>query len=190
MLQLILFRRRGVCEFILLVVFFDEVFEDGAGFPQCDAGVGVFDGRGAAVGAQLLVLGLLEVGEVPELVLVGDVELLEEEDDLPAEGEKVSIGSRNWRGRGTYGLGPPAWPWRRMGLRDMLCGVIDVKKYGIKSQWLSWSCTELPYIPYLDLLVIVWPLAPLTVVRRFHDVDAGGSVSAFSVLSLHVWYAA
>jgi hypothetical protein len=77
-----------------------------------------------------------------------------------------------------------------MGLRDMLCGVTDVKKYGIESQWLDWSCTELPYIPYLDLLVIVWPLAPLTVVRRFHDVDAGGSVSAFSVLSLHVWYAA
>ena len=46
---------------MFLVVSFDQVFDDGAGFPECKACVGILDGGGAAVGVELFVGGLFEV---------------------------------------------------------------------------------------------------------------------------------
>lgn len=83
LLQEVLLGSGSVCELVLLVVLVDQVLDNGTRLPECNASVRVFNGRCSSVDTELLVLGLLEVGEVPELVLVGETELLHEQDNLP-----------------------------------------------------------------------------------------------------------
>ena len=83
LLQQVLLRGGSVCELVLLVILLDQVLDNGTRLPEGDASVGVLDGRCSSVDTELLVLGLLEVGKVPELVLVGETELLHEQDNLP-----------------------------------------------------------------------------------------------------------
>lgn len=102
---LVLLLAAGVAELVLLVVDIEQVLDDGAGLPQLEAGVGVLDGRDTAVGVDGLEglwsrgqwapsgerrrgggwtrLTLLEVTEVHDLGLVGHVQLLEDDGDLP-----------------------------------------------------------------------------------------------------------
>jgi hypothetical protein len=86
LLQQVLLRGGSVCELVLLVVLLDQVLDNGTRLPKGKASVGILNGRCSSVDTELLVLGLLEVGEVPELVLVGKVELLHEQDNLPGVG--------------------------------------------------------------------------------------------------------
>lgn len=68
------------------IVGLGEVLDDGAGLEERDAGVGVLDRGHAAVDADLLVGVFLQLAHVHELLLVGDVELLEDDGDLPGVG--------------------------------------------------------------------------------------------------------
>jgi hypothetical protein len=83
LLDVVLFRKRVVAESAFLVVGIGEVLDDCGGFPERDAGVGVFDGGDAAVGVDLLERWLLQVGHVHVLGLVGDAELFEDYGYLP-----------------------------------------------------------------------------------------------------------
>lgn len=86
LLQQVLLGAGSVCELVLLVVLLDEVLDNGTRLPQGDAGVGILNGGCSSVDTELLVLGLLEVREVPELVLVRKAKLLHGQDDLPGVG--------------------------------------------------------------------------------------------------------
>jgi hypothetical protein len=86
LLQQVLLGSGSVCELVLLVVLIDQVLNNGTRLPEGDASVRVLNGRCSSVDTELLVLGLLEVGEVPELVLVGKAKLLHEQDNLPGVG--------------------------------------------------------------------------------------------------------
>jgi hypothetical protein len=86
LLQQVFLRSGSVCELVLLVVLLDQVLDNGTRLPESNASVGVLNGRCSSIDTELLVLGLLEVGEVPELVLVGKVKLLHEQDNLPGVG--------------------------------------------------------------------------------------------------------
>lgn len=55
----------------------------GTDFGEGDAGVGVLDGGGAAIGVEGQVGLLLDLGEGAEFGLVGEAELFEEESDFP-----------------------------------------------------------------------------------------------------------
>jgi hypothetical protein len=83
LLQQVFLRSGSVCELVLLVVLLDQVLDNGTRLPESNASVGVLNGRCSSIDTELLVLGLLEVRELPELVLVGKVELLHEQDNLP-----------------------------------------------------------------------------------------------------------
>ena len=76
----------GEAEGVLLVVSLDKVFDDGAGFPQAQAGVGVFNGGNTAVGVELFERLLLHLGELKEFSLIGEVEFLEDDGHLPRVG--------------------------------------------------------------------------------------------------------
>lgn len=76
LLEVVLFRKAGDAELVILVVRVDEVLQDGARLPQGDARVGVFDGGCAAVGVDVGVGRLLDG-------VVGDVAL--------GEGEKEKM---------------------------------------------------------------------------------------------------
>ena len=86
LLQEVLLGSGSVCKLVLLVVLLDQVLDNGTRLPEGDASVRVFDGRCSSIDTELLVLRLLEVGEVPELVLVGETKLLHEQDNLPRVG--------------------------------------------------------------------------------------------------------
>ena len=86
LLQEVLLGSGSVCELVLLVVLLDQVLDNGTGLPEGDASVGVLNGGCSSIDTELLVLRLLEVGEVPELVLVGETKLLHEQDNLPRVG--------------------------------------------------------------------------------------------------------
>lgn len=76
LLEVVLFRKAGDAELVILVVRVDEVLQDGARLPQGDARVRVFDGGRAAVGVDVGVGRLLDG-------VVGDVAL--------GEGEKEKM---------------------------------------------------------------------------------------------------
>lgn len=76
----------GVAELVVLVVLLNEVLDDGARLPEGDASVGVLNGGEAAVGVDGEVGLLLHLGEVEELGLRGDPELLHDEGNLPGVG--------------------------------------------------------------------------------------------------------
>lgn len=61
LLDVVLFREAGNVELVLLVVRVDQILEDGAGFPESDARIGIFNGRSAAVGIDVDEWGLLDV---------------------------------------------------------------------------------------------------------------------------------
>lgn len=86
LLQQVLLGSGSVCELVLLVVLVNQVLDNGTRLPEGNAGVGVLNGRSSSVDTELLVLGLLEVGKVPELVLVRKAKLLHEQDNLPGVG--------------------------------------------------------------------------------------------------------
>jgi hypothetical protein len=99
LLQQVLLRSGSVCELVLLVVLLDQVLNNGTRLPEGDASVGVLNGRCSSVNTELLVLRLLEVGELPELVLVGKVELLHEQDNLPWVGTtSVAVNGNRLKG--------------------------------------------------------------------------------------------
>lgn len=72
-----------VAQAVRLVVRLQQVLDNGAGLPQRKAGVGVLNGRDAAVGVHGLEGLLVEDGEVHDLRGVGDRELVEDDGDLP-----------------------------------------------------------------------------------------------------------
>jgi hypothetical protein len=74
----VLFRAWGEADVVLLVVGFDQVFDDGARLPQRDARIRVLNCRHTAVGVDRLVRFLLHVRELDDLVRIRDVELLED----------------------------------------------------------------------------------------------------------------
>lgn len=81
LLQVPLVRRGGGIQLVLLVVRLDKVLEDGAGLPDSEViGIGINEGRETAVGVDLEEGFVLGVGD--EFALVGDVELLKNEEDL------------------------------------------------------------------------------------------------------------
>ena len=67
---------------VLRVVAFDEVLEDGAGFPEGDVRVGVVDGGDAAVGIDGQVCGFFEFREVYGVYLMGKTEFPEQDGDF------------------------------------------------------------------------------------------------------------
>jgi len=96
---------------VRLVVGLEEILDDGSAFPHFHSGVGVFDSGYTTVGVDGLERLLLEVGELHELGLVREVELVEEDGDLPRVGalsmERVRYGG--WkRVQGDWVL-TPAW---------------------------------------------------------------------------------
>lgn len=76
----------GEAEGVLLVISLDKVFDDGAGFPEVQTGVGVFNGGNTAVGVELFERLLLHLGELKEFRLIGEVEFLEDDGHLPRVG--------------------------------------------------------------------------------------------------------
>lgn len=62
LLGVILLRERGVADLVVLVVCIHQVLHDGTGLPQGDAGVRVFNGRGATVGVDLSISLALDIG--------------------------------------------------------------------------------------------------------------------------------
>ena len=82
----VLFRAWGEADVVLLVVGFDQVFDDGARLPQCDARIRVLNCRHTAVGVERLVRFLLHVRELDDLVRISHVELLEDHGHLSGVG--------------------------------------------------------------------------------------------------------
>lgn len=74
-----LLRARGKAEPVLLVVGVEDVLKDGAGFSDGDVGVGFVDSWEAAFGVDGFVFWGFELGQIDELILVGDIEFREEE---------------------------------------------------------------------------------------------------------------
>lgn len=62
----------------LRVVLLDQVFDDGARFPEGKVGVGVVDGGHATIGVDSGELGTLNIGEADFFDLVGKAELLDQ----------------------------------------------------------------------------------------------------------------
>lgn len=71
-----------VGERVLGVVRGDEVLDDGAGFPEGDGGVGVDEGGRAAVRVERGEGRIFDVGESNDLGGVGEVELLENDEEF------------------------------------------------------------------------------------------------------------
>lgn len=76
----------GEANGVLLIVGFDEVFDDSAGFPERDTGVGIFDGGDTAVGVEFLEGVLFHFGELEEFGFVGELEFFEDGGHLPRVG--------------------------------------------------------------------------------------------------------
>jgi hypothetical protein len=85
----VLFRAWGEADVALLVVGFDEVFDDGPRLPQRDARIRVLNCRHTAVGVDRLVRFLLHVWKLDDLVSVRDVKLFEDHGHLPGVGAAV-----------------------------------------------------------------------------------------------------
>ena len=82
----------GETDLPLGVIGLEEVFDYGAGFPEGDARVGVFDDGGEAVWGQGGGEGgFLLIGGVPDMGCVGEGELFEEEGDFPRVGAQVGV---------------------------------------------------------------------------------------------------
>lgn len=79
----VLFRAWGEADVALLVVGFDQVFDNGARLPQRDARIRVLNCRHTAVGVDRLVGFLLHVRKLKELKGIRDIELLEDHGNLP-----------------------------------------------------------------------------------------------------------
>lgn len=111
-LRVELVRRARVLDLRGGVVGREQVFDDSAGFPEGDVGIGVFDGRDAAVRVDALegILSVvsigvfprrveertfLQIGKIHELGVVGDIQLVHDDGDLPWVGAlrlTVSLG--------------------------------------------------------------------------------------------------
>lgn len=91
---------------MLLVVGFDQVFDDGARLPQRDACTRVLNCRHTAVGVDRLVQFLLHVREFDNLESIRDVKLLEDHGRLPGVGAAV-VAPESDRERHVAGL---VWP--------------------------------------------------------------------------------
>lgn len=76
----------GEANGVLLIVGFDEVFDDSAGFPEGDTGVRVFDGGDTAVGVEFLEGILFHFGELEEFGFVGELEFFEDGGHFPRVG--------------------------------------------------------------------------------------------------------
>ena len=63
-----------------------NILDNSTTLPEGDASVGILDCGSAAIGVDLLEVGSLEVGKFPDLVLVGKLQLLKKDDDLPRVG--------------------------------------------------------------------------------------------------------
>lgn len=83
LLLVVLLWRLGVAEGVALVVGVDEVVDDGAGLPESDSSVGIFNGWHSAVDVDIDEWLLLQDRHVHVLGLVGNFELLEDDGDLP-----------------------------------------------------------------------------------------------------------
>lgn len=84
----------GETEPVVFVVCFDEVFDDGAGFPQGESGVWVVDGGQTTIGVDGFVGGGFEFAPVDGHSLRGEVEFGEDDGDLEgvgAEGASVDF---------------------------------------------------------------------------------------------------
>lgn len=77
-------------ELLLLVVLLDEVFENGTGFRDGDAGVGVMESGETAVGVDLLVIRGLQVGVWDDGGLIRNLKFLQEHVHLPGIGPRTT----------------------------------------------------------------------------------------------------
>lgn len=83
-------RPRSETQAAFRVVALDQVFDNGTGLPQGDAGVGVVDGGQATVGVDGEVLGLLDFGELNIVELVREAELLQDDADFGRVGTALT----------------------------------------------------------------------------------------------------
>lgn len=74
LLSVVLLGRRGIADLVVLVVCIHQVLQDSTGLPQGDAGVRVFNGRGATVGVDLSISLALDIGY--ETLCLGVLDLL------------------------------------------------------------------------------------------------------------------
>ena len=84
-------RSRGKADLVVLVVGGDEVLENGAGFPEGEACVGVLDGGDPAVGVDGGVGGLLDVVPGDRDDFVREAELVEDYLDFRWVGPSLAI---------------------------------------------------------------------------------------------------
>ena len=76
---------------MLDVVFLDEVLEDSAGLPECQAGVGIVDRGYTPIGVDGKEVGFLQVGELRVLEVIGQVEFFAEHADFWGVGAVLAV---------------------------------------------------------------------------------------------------
>lgn len=81
--KVVLLRSLAVCQFAFLVVLIDQILDDRSGLPESDAGIWVCDGWDAAVGIDVCVRLLFNQCKVDEFSLVRNIELFQDDDNLP-----------------------------------------------------------------------------------------------------------
>lgn len=72
LLGVVLLGERGVADLVVLVVRVHKVLKDSTRLPQGDAGVRVFNGRGATIGVDLSVGLALDIGYETLCLIVSD----------------------------------------------------------------------------------------------------------------------
>lgn len=100
-LSQVIFLGEGVQrQLVFLIVGIDQILNDCASFPEGDIGIWIDDGGYTAIGVQFLVWRFLEVGHVHENFLVRQIELLEDDGDLPRIGAgRMTVESNGIDGR-------------------------------------------------------------------------------------------
>ncbi len=95
----------GEAEAVVRVVALDEVFDDGARFPEGEVGVGVVDGGEAAVGVAGEVVWGFDVGEGGCGYVVGEVEFFEQDGDFAGVGAALAPDVDGFEGCGHFEVG-------------------------------------------------------------------------------------
>jgi hypothetical protein len=180
-LFLVIFLGEGVQrQLVFLIVGIDQILNDCAGFPEGDIGIWIDYGGYTAIGVQFLVWRFLEVGHVHENLFVWQVELLEDDGDLPGIGAaRMTVESNGLDGRhfeacprgiaivpqGLRDIRRTRWAWEgislqfegelraKIGMKDRRKGMDTLR---VRSPYIQKKCT--PHI------VALW--APLT---AMHD---------------------
>jgi hypothetical protein len=113
LLQVIFLGESVQRQLLLLVVGVDQVLDNGASLPDRDISVGINDCGNAAIGVQLLVGWLLEIGYVHEDFLIRKLQLLQDDGDFPGVGTRcVRVEGNGLDGRHVDILDKDEWRWK------------------------------------------------------------------------------